>query len=80
MHILNKIFSILKPEGKFLSYYPEGSFEGMQQMDVAGECFRRYARYLQKSDWIKQVMKNGFKKYVERDFEIGSFKCVEFSK
>jgi len=76
--ILRNIMNILKPEGIFLSYYPEGEFEGMQELEVSGKKYRRYARTMKKKDWINQVMKHGFKRYTEYDFNVGTFTCLLF--
>lgn len=78
--VLKNIFTILKNKGSFLSYYPEGLYEGMQEITVFGKILKRYSRQIPIDSWINQVMKNGFRKYVKHEFNIGSFKCVQFFK
>jgi 2-polyprenyl-3-methyl-5-hydroxy-6-metoxy-1,4-benzoquinol methylase len=78
--ILKKIVSSTKAKGIFLSYYPEGDFEGMQDIEVSGEMFKRYIRLLPIEKWISQIMNNGFTRFIKHDFNVGSFKCVEFFK
>ncbi|MCK4543068.1 MAG: class I SAM-dependent methyltransferase [Spirochaetales bacterium] len=78
--ILQKIFIFLKSEGRFLSFYPEGYFEGMQEMNISGKAFKRYSRRLSIEAWINQVINKGFVKYIKHEFNVGAFKCVEFIK
>jgi hypothetical protein len=78
--ILQNIISILKPKGRFLSYYPQGINEGMQEMNVSGETYKRYTRQLRNKNWISQARKIGFAASIEYEFNFGVFKCVEFIK
>ena len=75
--ILGKIITILKPNGIFLSYYPEGEYEGLQEMN---NIDKRYARQLPINVWIEQVMEFGFRENCMYEFNLGSFKCIEFRK
>ena len=77
--ILDNIISILKPAGRFLSYYPEGESGGMEEINLEGETYFRYSRSLPSLQWVEQVMAGGFKEYTEYEFSMGPFKCVEFS-
>jgi SAM-dependent methyltransferase len=79
-NILHNLYSMLKSGSRFISYYPHGNFEGMQEMDIVGTRLKRYSRLLLVQDWIQQVIKIGFNSYIEHDFNIGKFKCVEFIK
>lgn len=78
--ILKHISLILKPKGIFLSYYPEGNFEGMERIDISGKSFQRYSRMVDIDTWVKQVKSNGFKNHTEYQFTLAPFRCVEFSK
>ncbi len=78
--ILGKVLSYLKANGRFLSYYPQGDFEGMQDRTTSGKQYKRYLRQLSIQNWIDQVLKAGFHTATEHEFNIGSFKCVEFSR
>lgn len=78
--ILSKIYSILKPSGIFLSYYPAGEFEGIQELNVSGELIKRFCRLLPTDIWISQVMNNDFRKFIKHDYNIKPFQCVEFFK
>lgn len=78
--IIKKIYSILKSKGRFLSYYPKGTFEGMEEINIAGKNFQRYSRFMEKNKWINQVVKNGFHEYIEKEFNLDPFVCVEFLK
>jgi hypothetical protein len=78
--ILEKIFNILKDEGRFLSYYPEGDFEGMDTFKIEGKEYRRYARRTPIDEWIKNVEVAGLTKYRRMEFGIGTFRAIEFQK
>lgn len=78
--ILQKIITMLKPTGLFLSYYPEGSYEGMQKMNTLSEICKRYSRQLPIKSWVDQVLTIGFKSNKEYKLDIGTFKCVLFGK
>ena len=78
--ILRALLTCLKPGGRFLSYYPQGSFEGMQEVSAEGSRFRRYARQLPSGNWREQVECAGFSFLMEHPFAVGSFCCMEFQK
>jgi SAM-dependent methyltransferase len=78
--ILKKIFSILKTNGIFISYYPEGNYEGMEEFHIGEKTYRRYARKTTMDIWGKNVEAAGFKKYRRLEFSIGTFKAIEFQK
>ncbi len=78
--ILRALLACLKPGGRLLSYYPRGSFEGMQERSADSGRFRRYARQLSTQSWMEQVGAAGFSFVTEHPFEVGSFTCMEFLK
>ncbi|MBN2443729.1 MAG: class I SAM-dependent methyltransferase [Spirochaetales bacterium] len=78
--IIKNIFDILKPGGIFQSYYPEGNFEGMQDIDFSGIHYRRYSRQISKANWIEQVLRCGFTGYSEYEFNLGNFFCIAFTR
>jgi ubiquinone/menaquinone biosynthesis C-methylase UbiE len=78
--VLKTISSIMKADGIFLSFYPSGDTEGVQEIEVEHIVYRRYVRHLDQDQWIAQVMKNGFKRYKKIDFSYMSFKATEFWK
>ena len=78
--ILLKINDILKNQGHFLSFYPEGDYEGMQELTIAGVTHKRYSRNLPIQNWVEQVKDCGFEELERHNLNIGSFKCVEFCK
>jgi len=78
--ILARIHGILRDGGVFLSYYPEGSFEGLERFTVEGREFRRYARKMPQGEWVAAVEAAGFAEIKRLEFLVGSFRCVEFAK
>ncbi|MBN2050385.1 MAG: class I SAM-dependent methyltransferase [Spirochaetales bacterium] len=79
-NILKRLSVLLSPGGRFLSFYPEGDFEGLQEITVAGRTFRRYARQLHPAAWIAQVTGKGFLFVKYHECSVGSFRCMEFRK
>jgi len=77
--ILNKIKHVLKNKGIFLSYYPEGNYEGMEKFEIEKNIFRRYARKISKETWIKAVEGSGFTFLKEMYFNIGTFRPLLFT-
>jgi len=78
--ILVNIFAFLKPEGIYLSLYPVGNSEGMQQMQISDEIYHRYTRFLPLEEWIQEVMDHGFSKYRILDFSLARFRAILFYK
>jgi ubiquinone/menaquinone biosynthesis C-methylase UbiE len=78
--ILRKLLNFLKIDGVFLSIFPEGDYVGIQEVNQEKKLLERYVRLISKEQWIKQVTKQGFKKYNIIDFTFGKFICVEFQK
>lgn len=78
--ILTNVFNYLKSSGIFLSFYPEGDFEGIQEIEIENRKFNRYARFLSIKEWAEQVIKIGFLKYKILDFQFQPFKAIEFYK
>jgi SAM-dependent methyltransferase len=78
--ILTTIHSIIKDSGLFISFYPSGDGEGVQEMEVDGIVYKRYVRFLDQERWIAQVMQCGFKGYHTIDFSYMSFAATEFRK
>ncbi|MBN1698406.1 MAG: class I SAM-dependent methyltransferase [Spirochaetales bacterium] len=76
--ILAKIACALKENGIFLSFYPCGDSEGMQEIEVDHVVYKRYVRHCTHDAWIEQVMKHGFRKYHKVEFEYHTFKATEF--
>jgi 2-polyprenyl-3-methyl-5-hydroxy-6-metoxy-1,4-benzoquinol methylase len=79
IEILNKLKLILKNKGMFLSFYPEGNYEGMEEFKINGEVFRRYARKISKEIWIKTVEGTGFTFIKEMYLNIGTFRPLLFT-
>ena len=79
IQILDKLKSILKNRGMFLSYYPEGNYEGMEEFKIDDKMFRRYARKINKETWIKTVEGSGFVFIKEMNLNIGRFKPLLFT-
>jgi 2-polyprenyl-3-methyl-5-hydroxy-6-metoxy-1,4-benzoquinol methylase len=78
--ILRKLFSYLKPRGRFLSYYLQGTSEGTYELNVAGKKYKRFVRQQIVQDWIQQVTKVGFTFIAQHEFNVGSFKCSEYCR
>jgi 2-polyprenyl-3-methyl-5-hydroxy-6-metoxy-1,4-benzoquinol methylase len=78
--ILCKLFSIIKGSGIFLSIYPEGNYEGIEEFDIDGEKYQRYARKIKKELWITTVENAGFQFVKEMPFNIGKFRPLFFKR
>lgn len=78
--ILRKIERMITKEGLFLSMYPEGDYEGLEELNKDGEVYKRYARKIPISKWIKTVEGCGFSIKKKLEFNIGTFKAFLFSK
>ena len=79
-NMLKKINGYLKSNGIFLSFYPVGTFEGMQEIQIEDKAYHRYTRLLELEEWIKQVMQHGFQKYEINDYVNHHFRSVQFYK
>jgi 2-polyprenyl-3-methyl-5-hydroxy-6-metoxy-1,4-benzoquinol methylase len=78
--ILGNIHKILKDDGVFLSYYPEGNYEGMEEFNIDGQIYSRYARKIKKDVWKLTVEESGFVFIKELSFNIGTFRPLVFKK
>jgi SAM-dependent methyltransferase len=78
--ILWMIRAMLKPGGTFLSIYPEGNFEGYDEMKQGERTYKRYARRISKEDWKGMVERRALIFVEELPFEIGRFKALLFTK
>jgi SAM-dependent methyltransferase len=78
--VLKMIHAMLKGGGTFLSIYPEGSFEGYDEMKQGDRTFKRYARRLPKEDWKGEVERRGLAFVEELPFDIGRFRALVFKK
>jgi 2-polyprenyl-3-methyl-5-hydroxy-6-metoxy-1,4-benzoquinol methylase len=78
--ILRKIFSIIKDSGIFLTIYPEGNYEGIEEFDIEGQKYQRYARKIEKELWKTTVENVGFKFIKEMPLNIGKFRPLFFTK
>lgn len=78
--VLTKLLKCLKDGSIFLSFYPEGDFEGIQEIEIETKKYNRYARFLSINEWAEQVIKIGFQKYKILDFQFQHFNAVEFNK
>jgi 2-polyprenyl-3-methyl-5-hydroxy-6-metoxy-1,4-benzoquinol methylase len=78
--ILGKLFSIIKGSGIFLSIYPEGNYEGIEEFDIDGKKYQRYARKIKKELWIATVENAGFQFVKEMTFNIGKFRPLFFKR
>jgi SAM-dependent methyltransferase len=78
--ILKMIRAMLKSGGIFLSIYPEGSFEGYDEMNHGDRTYKRYARRISKEDWKGMVEKRKLAFVEELPFDIGRFKALAFKK
>jgi 2-polyprenyl-3-methyl-5-hydroxy-6-metoxy-1,4-benzoquinol methylase len=79
-NILEDLHRYIKGNGLFLSYYPEGNFEGMDEFDIEGIKYRRYARRIPKQVWINTVELFGFELLKEMEFNLGRFRALLFKK
>lgn len=82
--IVKKLFDVLKPSGTLLSIYPIGNGEGIQDIIIDNNNFKRYRRFLHKEEWIQCLLKNGFKNYIVHEDHISDpaceWKAFEFYK
>lgn len=78
--ILKMIRGMLKPGGTFLSIYPEGSFEGYDEMKHEDRTYMRYARRISKEDWKGMVERRALAFVEELPFDIGRFKALVFRR
>ena len=78
--ILQRIYSILKLEGKIISFYPEGNYEGIQEIEIDGKKLKRYVNLKSIDKWIELFEQNKYEYKKEMTCNIGKFRCVLFSK
>lgn len=82
--IIKELLEILKPAGIFLSIYPIGNDEGIQDIVINEHNFKRYRRLLHAEEWIQFLLNNGFKKYIIHEDNINAppleWKAFEFYK
>jgi SAM-dependent methyltransferase len=79
-NIVEDLYRIIKDNGYFLSYYPEGDFEGIDEFDIEGKKYTRYARRIKKEVWVKTVEVFGFNFIKEMTLNIGTFRSLLFRK
>jgi SAM-dependent methyltransferase len=77
--ILASLSRLLRAGGKFLSYYPEGNYEGIDSFLVGGREYGRYARRLPIGSWITAVEAAGFLLLERPPFSVGNFRCCIFA-
>jgi SAM-dependent methyltransferase len=80
LKIIRNIKNILKENGVFLSIYPEGEYEGNEQIEYEGKTYKRYARRIDRKKWRKQIEKMGLVFINEIPVNIGPFKGSLFKK
>ncbi len=78
--ILKDINNILTKTGVFLSYYPVGNKEGVQEIKIGDKVYKRYRRFISMKDWREQVLLTGFKSCEPVDFKYENFKATIFYK
>jgi SAM-dependent methyltransferase len=78
--ILAEIARCLTPEGRFLSIYRTGDFEGMEDMPQEGRPYRRYARKIPAEVWIAQVEAAGFRLEARPPFPLPRFEACLFRR
>jgi hypothetical protein len=78
--ILRNAIKVMTTTGVLLSFYPEGNKEGVQEMKIGGQTYRRYRRFIPAEEWREQVLQTGFKKCEPVDFKYENFKATIFYK
>lgn len=79
-NILRNINKIITAYGIFLSFYPEGNKEGVQEIKIGEQIYKRYRRFIPIKEWREQVLHAGFKRCEPVDFIYENFKATIFYK